>query len=345
MSGLHEALGALVCGRALGEAEALAAFDELFDPATPAALAAGFLVALRMRGETAVELSAGVRAMMARARIVEVGGELLDTCGTGGDGAGTFNISTGAGLVAAASGVRVAKHGNRAASGRIGAADLLELLGVKIDLDPDGLRRCLVAAGFCFVFAPAYHPELVRLAHIRRALSVPTIFNLLGPLCNPTRPSRHLLGVADSRMMRPMAETQAAQKLKHAWVLHSEDGFDEISAFAPTRVIEVRDGAITGELRIEPREFGIAPADPAAVKAAITVNGADDAVRKLRGALSGERGPAFDMLAINGGAAIHVGGGAKSLADGVARAREILLSGRALETIERLRSASQEASA
>src|SRR3984957_17994176 len=174
---------------------------EVLDDVVPDALVAGFLVALKMKGEAAAELTGGARAMRKRARPLNLNhGNVLDTAGTGGDGVGTFNISTAAAMVAAAAGVPVAKHGNRAISGRVGAADVLERLGIKIDLDPEGVQRCLRVAGCCFIFAPAYHPVLARLTGLRRALGVRTVFNLIAPLSNPARPRRQLLGVAEQRL-------------------------------------------------------------------------------------------------------------------------------------------------
>jgi len=336
VTSLREAFFAVVEGRQLDAERAERAIGEMLDDQAPEALAAGFVVALKLRGETAAELTGGVRAMLRRARQVELNdGRVLDTAGTGGDNSGTFNISTGAAIVAAAAGVPVAKHGNRAFSGRSGAADALERFGIKIDCDPEGLRRCLRAANICFIFAPAYHPVLARVGGLRRALAVRTLFNLMAPLANPARPRFQLLGVAEEWLMRPMAETLAALGLEHAMVVHGTDGLDEISLSAPSRIAEVR-GAEISEYRIEPAAFGLALADPAALR----VSGAEPAAAMLRGALAGEAGPAQDVLALNAGASIYVGGGAASMREGVEIAREVLASGRALATVEKLRRAS-----
>jgi len=339
VSDIREAFAQVMAGRSLSEAEAVNVFGEIFDGHAPDALVAGFLVALRIKGESAAELAGAARAMLKRARPLDLGPGLLDTAGTGGDNAGTVNISTGAALIAATAGVRVAKHGNRAVSGRIGAADLLERLGVKIDLDPAGLRRCLDRAGICFVFAPAYHPVMARLATLRRELGIRTLFNLLGPLANPARPSRQLLGVADPQLIRPMAEALAALGVEHAMVVHGEDGLDEISCVAPTRVAEIRAGKID-YFQIEPERFGIARLP----RASLATTGPEHAVEVLRRALAGESGAAQDVLALNAGAAIYLGGAATSLETGVVRARAILVKGQALETLERMRRASQEES-
>jgi len=282
-----------------------------------------------------------VRAMRRRARPLNLnGGNVLDTAGTGGDGAGTFNISTGAALIAAAAGVPVAKHGNRAVSGRVGAADVLERMGVRIELDPAGLERCLKRANICFVFAPAYHPVLARLAVLRRTLGIRTVFNLMAPMANPARPRRQLLGVAEPRLLRPMAEALASLGVEHAMVAHGNDGLDEISMGTATALVEVRDGDLR-EFEITPETFGLKAASPAEFLTADV----KEATELLRRTLAGDPGAAHDVLALNGGAAIYVGGGAATLAGGVGLAHEILASGRALETLERLRLASLESAA
>jgi anthranilate phosphoribosyltransferase len=330
---LREAFDAVLRGRSLDADAAAAVFGEILDDLVPDALVAAFLVALRLKGETASELAGGVRAMRERARPLELGANrLLDTAGTGGDGAGTFNISTGAALVAAAAGIPVAKHGNRAISGRVGGADVLERYGVRLALDPAGLRACLAQAGICFVFAPAYHPVLARLATLRRTLAIRTAFNLLAPLANPARPRYQLLGVAEPQLLRPMAEGLAALEVEHALVVHGNDGLDEISVAAPTAVIEVR-GQELSAYTIAPTDFGLGAARPADLLTA----GAGEAMELLQRALAGEPGAAGDALALNAGAAIYAGDGAPTLVAAIAMAREVLASGRALETLARLR--------
>lgn len=331
---LREAFAAVMAGRSLEADPAERAFAQILGggDSAPDALVAGFLIALRLKRESAAELAGAARAMRQRARKLELGDKLIDVVGTGGDGAGTFNISTGAAIVAAAAGVAVAKHGNRAITGTVGAADLLEFMGVNIDPGPEVLARCVREAGICFIFAPAYHPVMARLAPLRRALGTRTIFNLLGPLSNPARPGRALVGVGDAMLLRPMAEAIAALGAAHALVVSGRDGLDEISLSAPTMVAEVRaDGGIR-EYEIAPEDFGIARA---AVKT-IGVAGAAASAEMLRGALSGAHGPASDVLALNAGAAIHVGGAAESIADGVRIARGIIASGRALAKIDNL---------
>ena len=336
MINLRAAFDEVLKGRALDAAEAEGVIGEILDDVVPDALVAGFLVALKMKGEAATELTGGARALRKRARPLNLNdGNVLDTAGTGGDGAGTFNISTAAAMVAAAAGVAVAKHGNRAISGRVGAADVLERFGVKLDLDAAGLKRCLEQAGCCFVFAPAYHPALARLAVLRRTLGIRTLFNLIAPLANPARPLRQLLGVSEPRLLRPMAEALAALGVVHAMVVHGNDGLDEISLSAATRVVEVRGGELR-EYEIAPEEFGLTAASAAAFLTA----DANEATELLLRTLAGDPGAAHDILALNAGAAIYVGGAATSLAEGVGRARAVIASGRALDTIERMRRAS-----
>lgn len=338
MINLRQAFEEVLKGHSLDAAEAESVMGEILDDVVPDALVAGFLVALKLKGESAAELTGAVRAMRRRARPLNLnGGNVLDTAGTGGDGAGTFNISTGAALIAAAAGVPIAKHGNRAVSGRVGAADVLERMGVRIELDPAGLERCLKRANVCFVFAPAYHPVLARLAVLRRTLGIRTVFNLMAPMANPARPRRQLLGVAELRLLRPMAEALAALGVGHAMVVHGNDGLDEISIGTATAVVEVSNGNLR-EFEIAPETFGVKAASPAEFLTADV----KEATELLRRTLGGEPGAAHDVLALNGGAAIYVGGGATTLAGGVDLAHEIMATGRALESLEKLRLASLE---
>ena len=336
MSALHDAMVALVDGRSLTDADAEAAIGEIMDGA-PDSVAAAFLVALKIKGAEAQELAGGVRAMLKRARPLDLRDrEVLDTCGTGGDGANTFNISTGAALIAAAAGVPVAKHGNRAISGKVGSADVLEAFGVKIDCDPEGLTRCLDAAGCCHIFAPAYHLGFARLAPLRRELRIRTIFNLMGAIGSPARPHYHLLGVAEDNLIMPMARALKTLGTRRAMVVHGADNIDEISLGGPTRVAELRaDGEIT-EYEITPESLGVSRGD----RRALMIDNLDDAVKMLRSALDGGQGPAQDVLALNGGAAIYVGGKANSLKEGVDAARKIIASSRALEVVDKMRLAS-----
>ena len=219
MNSLRSAFDEVLAGRDLDAPVAEHIFGEILDGDVPESLIAGFLVALKLKGESASELKGAARAMRSRARAVNLDTErLLDVVGTGGDGSGSFNISTGAAMVAATAGIPVAKHGNRAISGRVGAADVLEEMGVKIDLAPEVLVRCIERAGICLIFAPAYHPVLARLAPLRRALGTRTIFNLLGPLCNPAAPARALIGVGDRSLFKTMTEALASLGWRAGWL-------------------------------------------------------------------------------------------------------------------------------
>jgi len=337
MSGLHDALQALIGGRALSDAEAELAIGEIMDGGAHDAVVGAFLVALKIKGAEAGELAGAVRAMLKRARPLNLrNGDVLDTCGTGGDGASTFNISTGAALIAAAAGVPVAKHGNRAISGTVGTADVLEAMGVKIDCDPEGLKRCLDAAGCCHIFAQAYHPTFKKIAPLRRELRIRTIFNLMGAIGNPARPHFHLLGVAEACLIKPMAHALKAFGTRHAMVVHGGDGIDEIAISGSTTVAELRESGELVEYQITPEGLGVSRGD----HRALVIGSLDDAVRVLRGALDGGAGPAQDVLALNGGAAIYVGGKASSLKAGVEAAREIIASSSALEVLDKMRRAS-----
>jgi anthranilate phosphoribosyltransferase len=339
MSTVREALDLALAWQPLGGARIRAVLDEILDGGVPPSQVAALLIALRMKGETADELTGGVKALLARAIRPEIDSDgLLDTAGTGGDGRFSFNISTGAALIAAAAGVRVAKHGNRAASSSVGAADLLEHVGVRIEQSPAGLAHCLREAGICFIFAPHYHPALASVGPLRRELGVRTIFNLLGALANPCQPGRRLLGVGERRFAPPVADALRQLGVQHAMVVHSEEGMDEFSAATPTAVWEI----LAGEIRqytVRPEELGIHGGG-----GEIAVRGAAEAAAMLRAGLAGKHGAAQDVLAINGGAAIYLGGRAASLAEGVAQARAIMVTGAALEVLERLRQASHEES-
>jgi anthranilate phosphoribosyltransferase len=338
MSLTHAALAAVLEGRALTDAEAESTFGEIMDGGVPDAIVGGFLVALKIKGAEAAEMTGAVRAMLARARPLNLrAGEVLDTCGTGGDATSTFNISTGAALIAAAAGVPVAKHGNRAISGTVGAADLLEAMGVRIDLDPAGLERSLDSAGCCFIFAQAYHPALRTLAPLRRELGIRTIFNLIGALGSPARPHYHLFGVADPRLIAPMAHTLVALGTRRAMIVHGAGGIDEISISGATRVAEVHEDHSITEYELTPEQFGIARGD----QQALVVRDLESAVRLMRTTLAGGKGAAQDVLALNAGAAIYLYGAAKSLDEGIARAFEVIAVGRALEVLEKMRLASQ----
>jgi anthranilate phosphoribosyltransferase len=333
---IREAIAHVVAGGTLSETEAASAMEEIMTGiATPSQLGA-FLTALRLRGETVEEVTGLARVMREKAVHVPLptGMRAVDTCGTGGDAAGTFNVSTAAGLVVAATGQPVAKHGNRAATSRSGSADVLEALGVKLELGPDQVARCVCDIGFGFMFAPAYHPAMRHVGPTRREIGIRTVFNILGPLTNPASASYQVLGVADAALLRLMGEALVRLGCERALVVHGEDGVDEISLSAPTRVCEVRgDTGTLVEYVIQPEDFGLSarPRDE--------VRGGDAAQNAalLRGLLSGEEaGAPADMVALNAGAALFVTDRTDSLADGVRQAREVLRSGAGRSILESL---------
>ncbi|HEY3264778.1 MAG TPA: anthranilate phosphoribosyltransferase [Actinomycetota bacterium] len=306
------------------------------EEATPAQVA-GFLMALRTKGETADELEGFARAMLAMAHRVESDEPVVDTCGTGGDRAGTFNISTIAAIVVAACGVRVAKHGNRAASSRCGSADVLEGLGVRIDLDRAGVARCLEDVGIGFMFAPVFHPATAYAAGIRRELHVPTLFNFLGPLTNPARPVAQVVGVSDPRML-PLVAQVLARRGAHAMVFRGEDGLDELTTTALSTVQETRDGQVR-ERMLDASDLGLAKAT------AEDLRGGDleTNVAIARSILRGQTGPRRDVVLLNAAAALDVAGAVGSLEEGIARAGEAIDRGSALGLLDRWVAASQAA--
>ena len=327
---LTRAIDAVCRGEHLSADHASAVLDEVMDGRVSEVQTAAFLVALRAKGETVPELIGLARTMRRLAAEVDAErDDLVDTAGTGG-GPSTFNVSTTAALVAAGAGCAVAKHGNRSATSRSGSADLLEALGVRIDLDPAGVARCIDEVGFGFMFAPRHHAAMKHVVPVRKELAVRTIFNFLGPLTNPAGARRQLLGVSDRRYQETIAEALAGLGTEHALVVSGEDGLDELSVSGRTRVIEVR-GSGTEEWFVEPGEH----AEPAPLEA-VAGGSPDDNAAVSRRVLAGERGPASELVAINAGAAIFVGGAAPDLGAGVAAAREALESGAAAGVLDRL---------
>ena len=292
---------------------------------------AGLLIALRMKGETIDEIAAAASVMRELAQHVEVGiTPLIDTCGTGGDGIGTFNISTAAAFVTAAAGGYIAKHGNRAASGASGSADVLEAAGARIDLSPTQVADCVHKVGVGFMFAPAHHGATRHAAGPRRELGTRTLFNVLGPLTNPASASVQLMGVYDRSWVTRAAEVLRRLGVTRAMVVCAEDGMDEISIAAVTHAAELREGEIRSFI-IDPRELGI-PFQPSASLAA---RDAKASLAHIRAVYDNEPGPARDIVVLNAGAAIYIAGLAPTLAAGLARAREVLASGAARECFAR----------
>ena len=331
-----DVIAKLVKRESLSEAEAAAAFETIMrGDATPVQIA-GFMVALRMKGETVEELTGFARTARALATPIEVDGALLDTCGTGGDGLATFNISTLAAIVAAACGAKVAKHGNRAASSLCGSADVLEQLGVKIDLAPDGVARCIEQAGIGFLFAPIFHPSFRFAGVPRRELGVRSVFNILGPLCNPAGAKYQALGVADASLAAKMADVLARLGVERAIVFHAGDGMDELSTSSPSLVIEIDGGR--KEYQLDPAEVGLKPADPLAVRG----GGPEENARIAREVLEGADGPRRDVVLLNTAAALRAVGRAKDWRDGIGAAAEAIDSGRAAEVLQNWARISQE---
>ena len=292
----------------------------------------GFLIGLRMKGETVEEIAAAAAVMRELAVKVEVDPHgLVDVVGTGGDAAHTFNISTASALVAAGAGAKVAKHGNRAVSGATGAADVLEAAGVHLDLSAAEVAECIAEVGIGFMFAPRHHSAMKHALGPRREMAVRTVFNLLGPLTNPAGAPRQLLGVFAEAWARPIAEVLARLGSEHALVVHSEDGLDEISIAAPTRVVELRAGEISVS-RIAPEDFGLARADLASV----SVDSVAGSLTLLEQAIDGHDGPARDIVCLNAGAAIYAAGAADTLREGVERARQATRDGSARERLDAL---------
>ena len=297
--------------------------------ATPAQIG-GFLVGLRIKGETVAEITGAATVMRQLATPVEVDtAGLVDTCGTGGSGSNKFNVSTASAFVAAAAGVRVAKHGNRGASSKSGSADLLEAAGANITLTPDQVARCIDTVGLGFLFALSHHGAMKHAIGPRKEMIVRTIFNLLGPLTNPAKAERQLLGVYDKNWVRPVAEVLDKLGSKHVMVVHSEDGLDEISIAAPTNVAELKDGEIS-EYQIETAQFGCKRQSIDSLR----VENAEESLVLVRQAIAGENEAATDFVVLNAGAAIYVSGAAGSLADGVEMARDAIGTGLAIEKMK-----------
>jgi anthranilate phosphoribosyltransferase len=335
---IEQAIKRLIDGHDLDRDQMHAVFGQVMDGNATDVQKAALLVALRMKGETPEEITGAALAMRERVTPLSVDRDrLVDTCGTGGDGRGTFNISTIAALVAAAAGANVAKHGNRAVSSSCGSADLLTALGVHIDLDAARMATVLERTGISFLFAPKLHPAMGAVAPIRRELGIRTIFNILGPLTNPAFARRQVLGVYSPHLVEVVARVLLALGAEHALVVHSADGLDEISVSARTRVAEVN-----GDIRtydIEPEDLGVGRYAIEEVSGGNPAENARIAIEVLTGLATPAR---RDIVAANAGAALYVSGGASSMRDGVELARETLASGRAMAKLEELVAATKE---
>ena len=329
----------LLHGTDLSTADAEAAMTAIMDGSTSAVQIAGFLVALRAKGETAAEIAGLVRTMRRFAIAVPVDGPTVDTCGTGGDRSGTFNISTVAAVVAAAAGARVAKHGNRAASGRCGSADLLEAWGVAISLPPAAVARCIEDVGIGFCFAQAYHPAMRHVMPARRELGVRTVFNFMGPLSNPAGAAHQTIGVSDPLMAERMAQVLAELDAAHALVFHGHDGLDELTTTAPSRIWEVREGAVEA-YDLDPADLGIPHAD-----AADLVGGDVGTNRAMADAvIDGKPGPTRDVVVLAAAAALYAANVVDGLGAGIPAATTAIDTGAARGVLDRWVALSQELS-
>jgi anthranilate phosphoribosyltransferase len=333
---IQEALQKLTAGRSLSVDETTAVAEEIMTgEATPAQIA-GFLVALRIKGEDVEEITGMAKVMRERSLHVQTDGEVLDVVGTGGDGMATFNISTAAALVAAAAGVPVAKHGNRAASGTVGAADLLESNGIKLELTPESVRRCIDDLNIGFMFAPAFHPAMRFAGPVRRELGLRTVFNILGPLTNPAGASYQLLGVGFEGYADLMAHVLANLGTKHSWVVRGDDGLDELTTTTTTQVWEVTGGKV--------RQFEVSPEDAGLGRVGLSEIQAGDAnshTKMLLEALGTGSNPRKDIVMLNAAAAMVVVGRAADLRAGVTLARETIDSGAPLAKLHELANLSQ----
>ena len=327
-----ELLRSLMGGGSLSVEQAHGLFNQIMDGELSEAQIAGVLVALASKGETVDEITGAAMAMREHARRIDAGGrETIDTCGTGGTGLSTFNISTAAALVAAGAGACVAKHGNRTSTRASGSADVLATLGVNIDCDVEAEARCLAQAGCCFCFAVRHHPAMKYAAPVRKALGVRTIFNLLGPLTNPAGARRQLLGVFDAGLVEPIASVLRALGWVRAIVVHAEDGLDEISTTAPTRLAELREGAISVRV-VRPEDFHL----PRASLKALSVKSPQESAERIRAVLAGRRGPDRDIVLLNAAAALTVADIAADIAAGIAPAEKSIDSGAAARALDKL---------
>lgn len=329
---IKDAISHIVDREDLSRADMEAAMRQIMTGnATPTQIG-GFLAGLRAKGETVDEITAAAKVMRELALSVKVTSDnLVDTCGTGGDGKSLFNVSTASAFVAAAAGARVAKHGNRAMSSCSGSADVLEALGIKLDLPPERIADCIDRIGLGFMFAPAHHAAARYAAGPRKELGTRTLFNLLGPLTNPANAPNQLLGVFAQRWLEPLAKVLRALGSEHVLVVHSRDGLDEISTGAPTWVAELQGGQVRS-YTVQPEDFGITRQSIDGLRATSVAQ----SLELIRTALSGRPGPAGDMVALNAGAAIYAAGISETLVSGVAKARETLVSGAAMHKLEQL---------
>lgn len=332
---LKKLIASVATGAPVAEEAMPAALEALMSAeATPVQMGA-FLMALRVRGETIGEIAGAARFLRSRMTPVDAPADAVDIVGTGGDGHGTYNVSTCAALVAAGAGAHVAKHGNRSVSSLSGASDVLAALGVKLDIAPAVIARAVVEAGVGFMWAPMHHAAMKAWAPVRAELGVRTLFNVLGPLCNPAGVKRQILGVYSPALVEPMAHVLARLGSEHAWVVHGSDGLDELTTTGPTSVAQLEDGAIT-LFEVTPEDAGL----PRATLAELKGGDAPANAAAIRSVLRGDKGPFRDIVLMNAGAALIVAGKAANLVDGVERAARSIDTGAAARALEKLVSVS-----
>lgn len=330
---IKDAIARVVAGKALSADEAAQAMGEIMDGSASPALIAALAVALRMKGETVDEIAGFARAMRTRMVKVDPGpGPVLDTCGTGGDGLGTFNVSTIAALVVAACGVKVAKHGNRAASSKCGSSDLLEVLGIRIESTAEKAALALKSKGFAYLHAPNFHPAMKYAGPVRREIGVRTVFNLLGPLCNPAGADVQCVGLFSSALCRPYAEVLKTLGTRAAFTFHGHGGLDELSTTGPNAAVRLRDGRLE-ELTIGPEDVGV----PVAKLEDLLGGSIEDNVKIAREILGGAKGPKRDLVVLNAAVALVAADVAKDFKDGAARAVAALDAGAAQRVLEAAR--------
>ncbi len=328
---IKKAIQALVSGKSLTMGEAGDVMKEIMEGQVTPAQFGALVTALRIKGETVEEIAGFARIMRAKAVPVKGSGTVVDTCGTGGDASGTFNISTAAAFVAAGVGLKVAKHGNRAASSQCGSADVVEALGVRLDLTAEDVGRCLEEVGVGFMFAPTFHPAMKYAAVPRREISIRTVFNILGPLTNPAGARAQVLGVADGALVEKLAQVLNSLDCHHALVVHGEDGLDEITVTGESRVCELIDGRIV-KYSVSSEELGLCRASYGSLKGGMVVENA----KILCDVLGGKLGPKLDVVLINAAAVLMAGDKVASLQEGIDMARKSIDSGQALAKLQQL---------
>jgi len=329
---IKEAIKILIEGINLSEKEMIEAMRDIMEGQATDAQIASFLTAIRIKGETVEEITGAVKVMREKATKIKAPVYTVDTCGTGGDVSHTFNISTTSALIVAACGVPVAKHGNRSVSSRSGSADVLEALGVKIDLDPKKVEKCLESTGFGFMFAPLFHPAMKYAIGPRKEMGIRTIFNILGPLTNPAGAQRQVLGVFNDTLTEPLAEVLANLGTKHAFIVHGEDGLDEITNTDKTKISELKDGRINTYF-ITPEDLGFARAK----KEDLLGGTAEENAKITIDILQGQKGPKRDIVIMNAAAALLTGDRAKSFTEGIKMASEATDLGRTLKKLEEIK--------